>query len=217
MKECLLYFDDYSIPFLQPNTPEDIEKFAEKVRYPFIIKPKNGVGSQGVYKISRPSDLNAINFCSNLIVEQYISGDEYSVESFSFNGKHKVIAITEKTLLGDESLINFTEIGHSVPANVSDKQKIHIENYISNFLDIIGLDNGPSHTEIKIKDYVIRIIETHNRIGGDRISSLVKLSTKVDLVELSILWPLNMCEPIEDSIVHEQAASINFSPQKLEN
>lgn len=215
MRTFLSSFDDYSIPFSQPSTPEDLIKFSENYGFPFIVKPQSGVGSQGVHKINKASDLSLIKSYSDLIAEQYILGDEYSVECFSFNGKSELISITEKKLLGGENSVNFTEVGHCIPAAISDRKRKHIESYVSKFLDIIGLKDGPSHTEIKVENDTIRIIETHNRIGGDRISSLVKLSTGIDLVELSILWPLNMCKPIEETVSNQRAASIRFFNPKV--
>ncbi|WP_330926329.1 ATP-grasp domain-containing protein [Candidatus Sororendozoicomonas aggregata] len=218
MRESLSSFDNYSINFLQPKNLHDLHQFAEENGFPFIIKPKKGVGSKGVLKIEKMSDLKSITFTEELIAEQFILGDEYSVEFFSFNGDHKMVSVTEKNLISSSSIDNFTEIGHTIPAEINKNLKSHIEKYVSTFLDIIGLKDGPSHTEIKVAGGVINIIETHNRIGGDRISSLVKISTGVDLVELSILWPLNLCKPIESPIHHNVSASIRFfnpKPGKL--
>jgi biotin carboxylase len=50
------------------------------------------------------------------------------------------------------------------------------------FLIIMGLREGPSHTELIANDNGIYIVEGHPRTGGDRIVSLVRLTTGIDLI-----------------------------------
>ena len=56
------------------------------------------------------------------IVEEYIEGEEYSIEGISFKGKHKFLAITKKFTTGAP---NFIETGHIVNEEIiTDKQII---------------------------------------------------------------------------------------------
>ncbi|MET3590456.1 biotin carboxylase [Bartonella silvatica] len=201
---------EYSLKFAKPKNKKELECFFTTTGSPLIVKPIDGYDSKDVIQVNSINDIENICFSSNLIAEEFISGEEYSVEAFSFSGNHKIIAITKKDLIENEDGKNFTEIGHCVPADLSKTVQQKIINYISQFLTLIGLDEGPSHTEIKLDGEKIRIIETHNRIGGDRISSLVKLSTGIDLVQLSILWPLGLCAPIEKNIINFCSAAIRF-------
>ena len=51
----------------------------------------------------------------------------------------------------------------------------------------IGIENGPSHTEIKVTKDGPKIVELGARLGGDNITThLVPLSTGVDMVECCI-------------------------------
>ena len=50
-----------------------------------------------------------------------------------------------------------------------------------------GIQNGPSHTEIKVTKDGPKIVELGARLGGDCITThLVPLSTGVNMVECSI-------------------------------
>lgn len=210
MRAFLADKSDFSVKYSQPADSEELSLYADQNGFPFIVKPVDGYGSQGVTKITSYDQINKIDFSVKLVAEEFLNGDEYSVECFSFNGDHAVIAITRKILMDSPDGSNFTEMGHCVPAGLTEESKHCISDYIRKFLTLIGIDNGPSHTEIKVSGNSIRVIETHNRIGGDRISSLVKISTGVDLVELSILWPLGLCAPIRQEPAVKCHAAIHF-------
>ena len=50
----------------------------------------------------------------------------------------------------------------------------------------IGMQNGPTHTELKVTPNGVKVVEIAARLGGDFITSkLVPLSTGVDMIECS--------------------------------
>lgn len=54
-------------------------------------------------------------------------------------------------------------------------------------VNAIGIQNGPSHTEIKVTKDGPKVVELGARLGGDNITThLVPLSTGVNLVECCI-------------------------------
>lgn len=153
-----------------------------QVRYPVIAKPLEGTASKNVFKLaSRESAPPELFACLPMIVESFIDGAEYSVESFSEGGRHRVLAITEKF----KTEHNFVEIGHLVPARVDEGLARRIAAFTENVLDAVGIENGPGHTEVMVaRDGGIELIETHTRTGGDEIPNLVRLACGVDLYDL---------------------------------
>ncbi|MCI5072885.1 ATP-grasp domain-containing protein [bacterium] len=198
----------------------DLIRFIHGKNYPFILKPTEGSGSKDIYKIDCLEDIHQLNkkiFESDLIVEQYIDGNEYSIETFSFNGNHRIFSVTKKALAKNEYDGEFIEIGHQLPTKLSVSNK-YLQEYISKFLDIMELKDGLAHTEIIIKDKTIYIIETHNRNGGDNIANLVRLSTGHDLYDYAIKWPLKLMEIPSESIKSLRGAAIryfNIPPNKI--
>jgi biotin carboxylase len=120
------------------------------------------------------------SFCGDCIIEEFIEGEEFSCESISYKGKHKILAITKKFTTGSPY---YVEIGHIQPANVPIQT---IQDVVFRGLDAIGLENGASHTEFKITlDNRIVIIEIGARMAGDYIGShLVQYTTGIDYVGL---------------------------------
>ena len=119
-----------------------------------------------------------------IVVEEFISGKELSIESISFKGTHQVIQITDKD---SSSALHFVELGHHQPAVIPDTLKEKIELAIPQLLDAIGYTNGASHIEVKYNGDDIYLIEANLRGGGDDISNkLVQMSTGKDYLRCMI-------------------------------
>ena len=154
--------------------------------YPLIIKPRDNSGSRGVKLCRNKEELQeamqeALQYShlDNVLVEEYIEGQEYSIEGLHYEGKSEVIQFTEKTTT--EFPYN-VELAHKQPANLTEEQKNDIRELVSKIAKCMHFENCPSHTELKINERGIFIIETSPRLGGDYITStLVPLSTGINM------------------------------------
>ena len=160
--------------------------------FPVIVKPTDRSGSRAITKVSDQAELpGAIeaaisqSFEKKAIVEEYISGSEYSVETISFRGKHTCLAITKKFTTGSP---HYIEVGHLQPAPLSEELRQNIENVVFRALDALEVEYGAGHSELRISENgEIRIIEIGSRMGGDCIGSdLVPLSTGQDFVRMVV-------------------------------
>ena len=158
------------------------------MEFPLIVKPTDRSGSRGVHKVYDSRKLrDAIikareySFEDKAVVEEFVEGDEYSIEYISFQGKHYFLAATQKITTGAPF---FIETGHREPAPLSDEMIERIKAVSDHALDTLGLKNGAAHIELKIDGDKINIIEIGGRMGGDFIGSdLVELSTGYDFVK----------------------------------
>lgn len=159
---------------------------AQDLYFPLICKPRDNSGSRGV-KLCR--DLTELDSCikealevsklDTVLVEEFIEGREFSIESLHYDGKSEVIQFTEKKTT--EFPYN-VELGHKQPANLTDDQRNQICDIISKIASCMHFKNCPSHTELKINEQGIFVIETSPRLGGDYITStLTPLSTGINL------------------------------------
>lgn len=160
-----------------------------QMRYPIIVKPLDSGGSQGITKLDSPDALpealeEAYNHSrtENAIVEEFIDGREFSVESISHNGLHYILQITDKVTSGAP---HFIEMAHHQPADITEELASKIRNTVNKALTALKIENSPSHTELKVNSRgEIYIIEIGARMGGDRITcDLVRLSTGYDMVK----------------------------------
>ena len=159
---------------------------AKDFEFPVIVKPRDNSGSRGVRLCRTEEELQSCmdealeySHLDSVLVEEFIEGQEYSIESLHYNGRTEVIQFTEKKTA--EFPYN-VELGHKQPVNLTENQKKEIRSVISRIAEALKFDNCPSHTELKINDRGIFVIETSPRLGGDYITStLVPLSTGINM------------------------------------
>lgn len=178
-------FELGDVPHAQGRLISKVEE-AEGLVFPVIVKPRDNSGSRGV-KLCRDKNELQISIdealenskLDTVLVEEFIEGPEYSIESLHHDGKSEVIQFTEKKTT--EFPYN-VELGHIQPANISDENKQKIREIIEKIGKALNFENCPSHTELKINERGIFVIETSPRLGGDYITStLTPLSTGVNL------------------------------------
>lgn len=196
MRKLLNKLDISTVNYSECRNQQDIEDFFKQVGQPIIIKPYDGAGSKKVSIIEKLEDVtSALRWTSgakSLIAEEYIEGDEYSVEAISYNGQHKILAITAKETTGRP---NFIETGHQMPADLDLNIREKIQDVTLGLLKAIGHKEGPTHTEIKIRENTPYIIESHTRYGGDRIWELLYLTTGLHIQQTTICNLLGIQPP----------------------
>lgn len=199
----------------QVSSPEGLAAFLSEIAGPAVLKPATGAGSHAVIRVDSSEDPSVVwrRFTGaggvDPVVEEYLPGPEISVECFSHNGRHVAVAVTDKHLLE-----NLVERGHTVPSALSEEDAGPAVDLVKDFLDLVGLEEGPSHTELRITKAGPRIIESHNRIGGDKIRELVRRAHGVDLVRLTVGAPLGLLPPLAAPPPARRGAAIRFLTPK---
>ncbi|SDZ33483.1 lyase family protein [Thermoactinomyces sp. DSM 45892] len=168
--------------------------------YPFVVKPLKGSGSQGV-RFIRDADQLAI-YANEIdqdefIVQEYMDGEEFSVEVLSLHGEHHVMGITRK-YLGEEPY--FIETGHDFPADLPRDETEKICCIVREALDEIGYVTGASHIEIRVKRQTVKIIEINPRLAGGMIPVLMNKCTNINMIRLCLLVHLNKIEEFAEEI-----------------
>ena len=72
-----------------------------------------------------------------------------SFEIYTQKGKTDIIAITEKLIIG-EDYGAFVEDTHIEPARLTKEEDALIRMEVIRAIQVSGLDNSPSHTEVKL-------------------------------------------------------------------
>lgn len=160
--------------------------------YPVIVKPTDRSGSRNIMKLNSAEGIDKAvqeacetSFEHKAIVEEYITGNEYSMETISYKGKHNFLAVTKKYTTGAP---HFIETGHMQPSDLSEGIIEKAVDIIFKALNALHIENSAGHSEFRVDDKGnVRIIEIGARMGGDCIGSdLVYLSTGNDFMKMVI-------------------------------
>lgn len=180
------------------SSVEEARAFIKENGFPVVIKPSNDAGSGNIFCCKTEEDVdyavgklkdtkcNLVDqkLDEEYLIEEFLDGPEYSVEAMAYDGKISVIAITEKKIISPFEPI---EIGHTVPAVVSEYDEEKIKDIVIRANELLGVNYTVTHTEVKLTSKGPRIVEVNARIGGDNIASLVEAVKGINLYEASIL------------------------------
>ena len=183
--------------------------FQRRVRGPIIVKPAAGTGSEGVARLDSDAGAEAAfalasDAGSGVLCEQFVEGPEVSVEGVSVGGVFHPVAVTDK-----RTNERFLETGHDQPSAHSASVCQEAFALASRVVAALGLRHGVSHTEMKLTTKGPVLIETHTRMGGDRIPVLTHRTTGVDLADVMVGLALGET-PVIRAEATGRAACIRF-------
>jgi biotin carboxylase len=185
LREVLAQHGLSPVRFAHATRWQDVPALLDGFTLPVVVKPTGLSGSRGVMLVHNRADLadwgallDSYEYTGPVLVEEYLRGPEFSVETMSVRGTHHVIGVTRK-VLGPPPL--FVETGHIHPEPPS-PETTAMTQLVVDTLTATGYQTGPTHTEVILTPAGPRIVESQARLGGDRIPYLVALSSGVDLI-----------------------------------
>jgi len=170
------------------EAPEAIE-FAGYTGYPLVVKPRGMGGSIGVALVRTDEQLierfnecliasqeGATDFQSCVLIEEFLTGSEISVDGYISDGSYTPMYVARKRV-GMHP--HFEEIGHTVSSHDALLKDYGLMQLLRDAHVAIGFQNGITHTEIKIAPHGYVIVEINGRLGGDLIPYLASLAMNI--------------------------------------
>lgn len=194
---------------------------AATIGYPLVAKPTDLASSAFVRLVHDESELQQAwavlqafprNFREQprvplLLLEEYLLGEEVSVEACSYGGTTTILGITDKSITGHPY---FVEDGHMFPARLHQADVHAVHELVQGALAAVGHDHGISHTEVKLTPQGPRIVEINPRPGGNYIAELVQRVTGVDLLLAQIDLALGRSPDLTPQPTGIASAAIRF-------
>lgn len=186
--------------YYQISDADTLKSMIDVIKYPVILKPCDGSGSKAVRKVEDAAALEAafyeakqVSLSGKVLIEDFISGREYGVESFVYDGKIHVLGVMGKHMTSSP---DYAELGHHMPSRlqIEDKVKTVVENAIK----ALGINFGAVNMDVLVTDdQRVCIVDIGARMGGNLIGShIIPLATGVDytgnLVRASAGDPVNL-------------------------
>lgn len=201
MQEAIKNDGLQSVKHILSDNWNEIRKFIESLDCPFplVMKPCRGAASVNVTKVSSLDEayvayerLLGIPGYANgtisdaILVQEYIIGDEYAIDTVSRDGEHKITAIWKY----DKRIVNNAPFVYFCTELVTEYNDDHkrLMNYTIGVLNSLKVKYGPAHIEVKLHPTKgPYLIETNiGRWHGQNFCKICKICFGYHAVELTI-------------------------------
>lgn len=169
---------------------------AERIGYPVVVKPRALGASMGVvlardeqeladaFQVAHEASLVGDEpYRGGAIVEEYAVGPEISVDGALHKGEYLPMFVARKRT-GEHPY--FEEIGHVVDASDPLLEDPVLLDTLARAHRVLGIEDGITHTEVRLTERGPLIIEINGRVGGDLIPFLGKTATGIDPGEVMV-------------------------------
>jgi biotin carboxylase len=172
---------------------EEAEQAFHELGGPVVVKPVDGSAQRGVTEVRSEGELApafdralAASRTGAVVLEQYLDGDEYTVNGFLLEGEYFPKSITRRLLHPPPPL--GVCISHRDPSLLPIEDELFAQAHATS--RAVGLETGPSYVQVRVQDGVPWVIEVGARLGGGKDAELAKLVTGFDAVRANVLWAL---------------------------
>ncbi|MEB4861269.1 ATP-grasp domain-containing protein [Priestia megaterium] len=199
------------------------EKDVSKITFPCVIKPKSSYGSTGVKLIENLDELkqqflkikmwekatNDDNALRGTLIEEYFSGEEFTVDTFWYKGKPVAAFVMKK--YGTNPPYFSDRLYYIAPDYEENNIYEEIISIANKAVYSIGMRTGATHVEIKHNNNSYSLIEAAFRPGGHTtVYQLFKKQFNIDVFHFYLCVMLGNEEKISSYI-----KSMKEAKQKL--
>ena len=164
--------------------------FAEEVGYPLVVKPPAGAGSQSTFRaddartLAEAIRLSAPSAHQPALVEEFMTGREYSLETVSVAGRAVWHSLTHYHPTPLEVMRNpWIQWCLVLPREVDDAGYDDIRRAGARALEVLGMDTGLSHMEwFRRPDGTVAISEVGARPPGAQITTMMSRAGDIDFL-----------------------------------
>lgn len=185
-----------------------------------VIKPPKSAGTDGVIKIPKGHNwqqeffkllktnnrLGIVN--DKLIIQEYIPGTEYVVDTMSYDGKHSICNICKYYKI--ENGVNFGIYDRMEWCSPDIPCYEELVNYAKDVLSATGMRFGTSHIEIMWTEKGPKLIEIGARPHGGGNPKFTRVATGDSQIDRIVRYFTNPASPIPESFQLIKHVSVVF-------
>jgi biotin carboxylase len=159
---------------------------------PVVVKAPDRQGQKGLTLVVEPAALvpaietaRAAARNGLALVEELVDGPEVTVVGFSIDGAFTALVVTDR--ITAELPAFGVALAHVWPSDVPDGQVGGLSPAVAEAaVAALGIENGPSYTQLRLGPDGPQVIEVAARLGGGHDAELVRAVTGVDLNGLAL-------------------------------
>ena len=175
---------------------ESLSTITEHLSYPLMIKSPFSTASRDVFKVENDCELKkSVKLLSRrypdvtILIEEYLDGPQYLVETVVVNEEIHIIAIFQQELV---NLERFIITGYNLLNEIDQEFYETIEGAVKNIIETLELKTGACHLEIRIVENEVKLIEINPRISGAAMNRMIEIAYGINLVEETLKIQLGM-------------------------
>lgn len=168
----------------------DMEEIKE-LKYPLVVKPVDGYSSKGVCRVENKEELkfrfeNASQISRNggVIVEEFCTGEEISVDVYVENGKAHLLCVSNSEKIADKD--KFVIFRGRYPVNATPQVMDKIQKVAQQIADAFGIVDAPMLIQMINDGENVSVLEFCARTGGNMKYLLIKRSCGFDVIKAVI-------------------------------
>jgi biotin carboxylase len=154
---------------------------------PVVVKAPDRQGQKGLTLVEDPAELpDAVERARTAarnglaLVEELVDGPEVTVVGFSVGGAFHGLTVTDRVVADPPAF--GVALAHVWPSHAQGQSLDVAQQAVA----ALGIENGPSYTQLRIDAQGPKVIEVAARLGGGHDAELVQTVTGVDLNGLTI-------------------------------
>ena len=185
-------------------TELDWEKI-KHLEYPLVVKPVDAYSSRGVRKALNAAELEVyfaeaaqISRTGGVIVEEFVAGDEISVDIYVEDGIAKLLCVSNSEKINDADRFIIFRGRYPVAASPEIMEQIKIVS--QQIADAFGLKNCPMLIQMINDGKRVSVLEFCARTGGNMKYLLIKRSCGFDVIKAVIDLTLGEKPHVELSV-----------------
>ncbi|KYG92077.1 biotin carboxylase [[Bacillus] sp. KCTC 13219] len=158
-----------------------------KMSFPLIVKSPKSTGSKDVLYALNKKQLNQHITAlqekypkDTIMIEEYIDGPQYLVETIIHNGQPHLIAVIEQDITQGK---RFIITGYTVLAHIPAKMQEDLQNIVESITTAFQLKNGAMHLELRHTKAGWKLIEINPRISGGAMNHMLQAAFGFSLVQ----------------------------------
>ncbi|MCP5065622.1 MAG: ATP-grasp domain-containing protein [bacterium] len=173
------------------TSAQEAVAFGRSSGYPLVVKPPAGAGAKNTFRVESEEELEGYLRSmpprpgTPVLLEEFLSGTEYSFDSVTLGGRHLMHSISEYSPTPLEVMSTpWIQWNVLLPKDISGPEFAAIREAGPRSLDVLGMDTGITHMEwFQRGDGTVAISEVAARPPGAQITSLIGYAHDIDLYQ----------------------------------
>jgi biotin carboxylase len=213
-------FEKYGVPtphFTEIKKIGQLYEYAEKNRFPFVVKTPDSSGSRGFTIVQNLTELDdafnaAMNGtrCGSIIAEEYFEGHECSASLVIIDNELSECFIRNKIVT--KPPVKVTQCA-SCPSTLPDDIQDEIRKISANAVKSLAIKNAICEADLIVTDEGVKMIELGARLGSTGAPEIIDLCYGVNLYDKIMDFALNTVPTIRKYHGRPAAYHIVTSPE----